>query len=431
MQTPGSALIGACLHRLALGAPALAALLFLAHLGASRTTAAAEPPLNLVRLRTEPGESLRMVLRRGGIRLADANGAAFALGGVLDPDHPPVGLLLSARVERTEEGAELRLVSLEVARQGEVAVRLTRAADESWRLAQEASLGGGDEILQEAPVVVQGPMEAVLYGDPAVADDGPLILQAARLFARKLDLTRDIALGDRVRLVLTRKLGGDGRVLGDGSLLFAEIDTREGAVRIYRHRRIADGASEYMDDSGVALDHALLRTPLDRPRVTSGFGMRLHPLLGYTRLHRGIDLGAPEGSAVIAAGDGMVEEVRWAGDAGRRVKLRHSPGLETVYAHLSAWAPGLSSGRAVRQGQVIGYVGATGLTTGPHLHYEVLVSGQPVDPRGQLAAETRPLVGAERSAFEAEKLAMTQVLRANSVGAPAIRLGQNGSLSAP
>ena len=146
-----------------------------------------------------------------------------------------------------------------------------------------------------------------------------------------------------------------------------------------------------------------MRTPVDSPRITSDFGMRLHPLLGYTRMHQGLDFGAPAGSAVVAAGDGVVEELRWAGGYGRWIKLRHAGAIETGYGHLSAWAPGLRAGSVIRQGQVIGYVGSSGLSTGPHLHYEVIEGGRPVDPKTVQPTGSSALTGADRAAFEIEK----------------------------
>jgi murein DD-endopeptidase MepM/ murein hydrolase activator NlpD len=344
-------------------------------------------------------------LRQAGVRVEDANAAAFALAAAFDVERPPVGLELRLRTERPDGQDALRLIGLEVEQQGREVLQLTRAADESWRLNRQSELdkpAAGGPVREQATLLA-GPMEQVLYGDPAVADDAPLILQASRLFARKLDLTRDLALGDEVRIMLTRRIGADGRVVGAGSLLFAEILPRSGAVRIYRHQKAPGSGFEYVDEDGLALDRALLRTPLDRPRVTSGFGMRMHPLLGFSRMHEGIDLGASVGTAVLAAGDGVVEAADWAGGYGRRIKLRHPDGFETVYAHLSAWGPGVVRGARVQQGGVIGYVGATGLVTGPHLHYEVWAAGRPVDPRGQAQTGGRLLEGPERVAFDVEK----------------------------
>jgi murein DD-endopeptidase MepM/ murein hydrolase activator NlpD len=357
--------------------------------------------------------SIRSTLRRGGIDLADANAAAFALSDLIDVDHPSPDLTLDARVEPSGAGDGARIIDLVLRRADGAIATLTRAADGSIRLTRGtdavAAAQTGVEA-HEAPAVLSGPIEDVLYGDPATTSDARDILQAARLFARKLDMTADVALGDRVRLVFNRKISGDGRIIGSGDLLFAEIDTRAGPTRFYRHRQVRDGEAEFVDEAGAAFDHALLRTPLDRPRITSGFGPRLHPLLGYTRMHQGLDFGAPVGAVVVAAGDGVVEQLRWAGGYGRWIKLRHAASLETSYGHLSAWAPGLRPGASVRQGQPIGFVGSSGLSTGSHLHYEIEQAGRAVDPKTFQGIGATPMTPADRAVFDQEKQSVAALL---------------------
>ena len=384
--------------------------------GAGAVTAAEDPAADLT-LQADPARSVRASLRAGGLEVADANAAAFALSDMMDTEHPAPGLDFQLRAERPEAGGGLRLIALAVRQKGQLTARLTRAADGSLRLTRLADSAPAPDAPgpgHEATAVLEGPMEDVLYGDPANVSDAGIILEAARLFARKLDLTRDLALGDPVRLVFTREVGEDGRVIGAGHLLYAEIDTHDGPTRLYRLRAGRGGEGGFVDEQGVELDHALLRTPLDRPRITSDFGLRLHPLLGYTRMHQGVDFGAPVGSAVVAAGDGVVEELRWAGGYGRWIKLCHGAGLETGYGHLSAWAPGLKAGSPVRQGQLIGYVGSSGLSTGPHLHYEVYEAGRPVDPKTVQPTGGAMLAGAERVAFENEKQTIAQLLPRNN-----------------
>src|SRR5690606_13914592 len=137
----------------------------------------------------------------------------------------------------------------------------------------------------------------------------------------------------------------------------------------------------YFDRDGRSIENALLKTPVDGARVASVFGMRHHPILGYSRMHRGIDFAAPRGTPVFAAGDGVVARLGTNGGYGRYVRIDHGGGEATAYAHLGAYADGLAVGERVRQGQVVGYVGASGLATGPHLHYEVLIDDAQVDPR--------------------------------------------------
>ncbi|MCI3178656.1 hypothetical protein C5708_00145 [Caulobacter sp. CCUG 60055] len=249
--------------------------------------------------------------------------------------------------------------------------------------------------------VASGPMETVLYGGSGAAS--PIVATALKLFAHRLDLTRDLALGDRVRLAWRKS--ADGAPVLD----YAEVEGARGAARFYRVEETGDEADAFADETGASVRRLLLRTPILHPRLTSAFGMRFHPLLGYTRMHRGVDFGAPVGAAVLAAGDGVVAAAGWAGGYGRRVRLRHAGGYETVYAHLSAWAPGLTVGAHVRQGQVIGWTGESGLASGPHLHFEVLKNGEAVDPAG--AAPPAPAPSPARlAAFETRRRAIEAVL---------------------
>jgi murein DD-endopeptidase MepM/ murein hydrolase activator NlpD len=257
--------------------------------------------------------------------------------------------------------------------------------------------------------LVEGPMEQVLYG-PAPDAAGPTA-QALGLFGHVLDLARDLALGDRVRLLLRRPSGGGPEVLD-----YAEVDIARGPVRLWRTggedaKAGEEAADAFVDDRGAGLRRLLLRTPLAHPRLTSGFGLRFHPLLGYTRMHQGVDFGAPVGTPVLAAGDGVVESAGWTGGYGRMIRLRHAGGYATGYAHLSAWSPGLGPGAAVRQGQVIGWTGNSGLSTGPHLHFEVRFDGRPIDPA--TAAPDAPPPSPERlAAFTERRQALRQRLAA-------------------
>jgi murein DD-endopeptidase MepM/ murein hydrolase activator NlpD len=172
-------------------------------------------------------------------------------------------------------------------------------------------------------------------------------------------------------------------------------------TQFYRFQPRGGREAQYFDALGKDIKGFLLRTPVDGAHITSGFGMRMHPLLGYTRMHQGIDFGVPTGTPVFAAGDGVVEEARWAGGYGRWMKLRHSGGWETAYGHLSSWA--VRPGAHVHQGQVIAYSGSTGESTGPHLHYEVIKGGTKINPKGANAPGGTVLEGRELAAFRVEK----------------------------
>ncbi|HVO21456.1 MAG TPA: M23 family metallopeptidase, partial [Anaeromyxobacter sp.] len=178
--------------------------------------------------------------------------------------------------------------------------------------------------------------------------------------------------------VVVQKVFADGKLLRYGDVLAAEYaGAATGTKRLFRYTD-PDGQTSYFDESGQSARRGFLKSPLKLARITSGYGNRVHPLLGYEKAHQGVDYGAPEGTPVWAVGDGVVEQSGWNGGCGKSVTLRHRNGLETLYCHLSAVA--VSAGKPVAQKQVIGYVGSTGLATGPHLHYAVRKAGSFVNP---------------------------------------------------
>jgi len=346
------------------------------------------------------GESLPAALERAGVHAPDARAAAAALEGDFDPVNPHPGLALTVDLAPAD-GA---LVDLSLQPRPETRLTLWRGAGGRLQLRREVTQTF--RAWRSVQGVVDGSLYLSLVGAGVGPDDAGRI---AGQFGARLDLTRDVESGDRFRLLFEQTIGG-GRRLGPAFPLYAELRTRRGETRLYRASD--DARSGFFDGVSGRSDVLLLRTPVDAVRISSPFGLRLHPILGYTRMHEGVDFAAPVGAPVLAAGDGVVEDARWAGGYGRWLRIRHRLGLETAYAHLSAWAPGVRPGAAVRQGQVIGFVGASGLATGPHLHYEVREAGRPVDP--QSVAGLAWLEGAAdagaRSAVRARKAAIDAVV---------------------
>ena len=284
-----------------------------------------------------------------------------------------------------------------------------------------------DETVRHDQAVAQGRLSGSAY-DSMLAAGAPAAMAAelVRLLAHRLDLARDIKDGDSFRVVYDRQVTDAGRVLETGRLLYAEIGGHGRFQRFYRYQPDGADRPDFFDADGRSIHGFLLRTPLDGARMTSGFGLRLHPLLGYTRMHEGVDFGAAPGSKVLAAGDGVVEEARWDGGYGRWLKIRHDADWETGYAHLSGWA--VKVGDHVRQGQVVGFVGASGLATGPHLHFEVMKDGEKVNPNGAKAPQGIELFGRDLAAFTAERGHIDDLL-ADAASRPA-RLAEGGAQTA-
>jgi murein DD-endopeptidase MepM/ murein hydrolase activator NlpD len=218
--------------------------------------------------------------------------------------------------------------------------------------------------------------------------------------------------GDHFELVFERFYDDEGRTVRTGDLLFVSLETRRGQRNFYAFAGPDDDKVDWYDADGKSARRFLMKTPVNGARLTSGFGMRMHPILGYSKMHRGTDFAAPIGTPIMSAGEGVVARAGPFGTYGNYVRIRHSDGYETAYAHMSRFALGLRPGQRVRQGQVIGYVGTTGRSTGPHLHYEVLYRNQQINPESLRVAQGRNLSGRDLVLFEAERTRIDAIRQA-------------------
>jgi murein DD-endopeptidase MepM/ murein hydrolase activator NlpD len=334
----------------------------------------AETTGNWVSVRPESGESLARALTRIGVAPEEARRAASAA-------RPSSGGDLRVELSWPDSGGAAKIVALQSEQKP---FSLHPGA------ASPAKTAGRLKIMA-------GAVDGSLFLSMAEAGASPDVAAAASgVLGHRLDLVRDLESGDRFRLGLE----GEAK-----TLRYVEVTGRAGTTRLFGLPDASSGRTVWVDEDGQPIDAGFLRTPVDSVRITSGFGLRLHPILGYTRMHQGVDFGAPEGSAVYAAADGRVEEARWKGGYGRWIEIAHGAGWETGYAHLSAYASGVRPGAAVRQGEIIGYVGQSGLATGPHLHFEVIRDGAHIDPakaEPQFAARTRDVDQAAFAALESE-----------------------------
>lgn len=226
-----------------------------------------------------------------------------------------------------------------------------------------------------------------------------IIDDLVRIFANDVDLQRAVASGDSFDALYDEGDPAEHRE----ELLYASITAHNETFRYYRFQTPDDSAVDFYDPNGKSSRKFLMRIPVIGARITSPFGMRYHPILGYTRMHTGTDFAASIGTPVFSTGNGTILSVGWDSGYGRRVEIKHANGYETTYNHLSSFARGLKAGERVRQGQVIGYIGQTGLATGPHLHYEVLVNGHFVDPMRVKLARTREIRGPMLVDFNRER----------------------------
>ena len=356
-----------------------------------------------VPVRVLPGETLAAAVERAGVAPDEARRVVEALAEGMDTVNIKAGMAFEAAISRPSEGERARLVSLSLQASPAKALTLSRTFDGALSLKQL------DEKIRDDTVAADGRIEGSLYESAEKLGATPTITaQVVKLFAHKLDFQRDIQPGDDFKLVFDRKVTDSGKTVEVGDLRYAELH----GVKFYRFER-PHGDAEYFDQFGKNIKGFLLRTPLDGARViTSTFGMRKHPILGYTRAHQGIDFGAGTGTPILAAGDGVVAEAGRKGGYGNWLKIRHDATWDTGYGHISRYAPGIRPGVHVRQGQVVAYVGATGLATGPHLHYEIFQRGQRVNPLSAKVPQGTVLAGRDLKRFKAEKAHIDGLLAA-------------------
>ncbi|THD56399.1 M23 family metallopeptidase [Phenylobacterium sp.] len=389
------------------------------------THAAIQPGLaapQSVPVKLQRGETLEAAVRRAGVGPAEAQLVVAMLSKAMDTVHLKAGLAIDAAIAQPRAAGagrgEARLIGLSLRTGPASAITISRSFDGALRLREL------DEKLRDETTVADGAIEGSLYESAERIGATPQITtEVAKLFSHRLDFQRDIQPGDAFRLIFDRKVTEAGRTVEAGDLQYAELH----GVKFYRFARGND--VEYFDEFGKNIKGFLLHTPIDGAHITSLFGMRKHPILGYTRAHQGIDFGAGWGTPILAAGDGVVAQAGPWGGYGNWLRIRHSEGWDTGYGHISRYATGIHPGVHVHQGQVVAYVGATGLATGPHLHYEIWKDGQRVNPIGAKVPQGTVLAGAELASFRTQKAQIDALLATGAPRALAVADSGRGSAS--
>ena len=230
-----------------------------------------------------------------------------------------------------------------------------------------------------------------------------IIIEFARIFGFEVDFQRDIRKGDWFEILYERFEDDNNVVQDTGKIIYASMFVNGAEINLYNFK---DGSGDigFYDLKGKSIVKSLMKTPINGARLSSSYGMRKHPILGYNKMHRGTDFAAPSGTPIMASGAGKVIRARWCGGGGNCVKIKHNSTYQTVYAHMKSFARGIKEGRRVKQGQIIGYVGSTGMSTGPHLHYEVIVNGKKVNSQKLKLPSGKILKGKTREEFELARI---------------------------
>jgi murein DD-endopeptidase MepM/ murein hydrolase activator NlpD len=343
------------------------------------------------------GDTLLDLLLSAGIARAEAHEAVSALRSVFNPRDLKPGLEITLTLGSPNTGEQPSLLGASFAANAERDIALSRDSDGRFTALRR------NKDLQRELIRTRGTVRSSLFEAASSAGlPGAIMVEMIRALSYDIDFQRDVQPGDAFDVVFERFRDDEGRFAKDGDIIYGALILSGVKRQIYRYMH-GDGTTGYYNEKGESVRKALLRTPIDGARLTSGFGERMHPILGYSATHKGADFGAPQGTPVQAAGDGTVELVGWQGAYGQYIRIRHNAEFATAYAHLSRFAGGLRQGDRVRQGQVIGYVGTTGRSTGPHLHYEVIRRGTQINPIAVQLPTVRKLEGEELIQFRTVK----------------------------
>ena len=257
--------------------------------------------------------------------------------------------------------------------------------------------------LNKIEVVVKNVIKNNLYSSAVESGVEPnIIVEFARIFGFEVDFQRDIRQGDWFEILYEKFEDDNNKVRDTGKIIYASMYVNGEEINLYNFR--FNNVEDFYDIKGKSITKSLMKTPINGARLSSSFGMRKHPILGYNKMHRGTDFAAPSGTPIMASGSGTVTRARWCGGGGNCVKIKHNSTYDTIYAHMKSFAKGIKEGKKVKQSQVIGYVGSTGLSTGPHLHYEVLVNGKKVNSQRLKLPSGKTLSGEEREKFELDRI---------------------------
>jgi murein DD-endopeptidase MepM/ murein hydrolase activator NlpD len=358
------------------------------------------------------GESLALVLARADIPWSEINQAVDAVSNVFNPRRMRPGQAIEVFYEPRDEAPHLTGLAFRADPGSAVTVSLSadgvfhaREIQTPWQV-------------ETAHVVAK--ISGSLYQsaiDAGATDQ--LVGDISNVFSYDIDFQRDVFPGDTFELVFDRYFDEEGRTIKANDLRFISLNTRRGPRSYYFFKAPGEATGSWYDETGKSARKFLMKTPIDGARLSSTFGMRMHPILGYSRMHKGVDFAARPGTPIRAAGDGVIVRASWLGTYGNYVRIKHGNSYDTAYAHMSGFASGVRPGAHVAQGQIIGYVGTTGNSTGPHLHYEVLHFDDQVNPMKLTFATGRNLDGKTLAAFKSER-GRIDALRFGQANAPLV-----------
>jgi murein DD-endopeptidase MepM/ murein hydrolase activator NlpD len=355
-------------------------------------------PLSLD-LKVQNGDTLISLLSDAGVSYIEAQQVVESIRPVYDPKTLGVGKNIALTLHKEPDASGNPIISsLSIPLSATSSVELKSNRDGNAERPYDVKKI--DIPVEQKLVHAGGAIDSSLY-DTGVKSGIPagLLGEIITAYSYDVDFQRDIKQGDQIDVLFERLQTKDGENVGHGNVLYAELSIGDKPLKIYRFVD-KQGNADYYNEKGESLRKELLKTPINGAKITSRFGMRTHPILGYSKMHRGVDFGAPTGTPIYAAGNGTVDFVGQKGGYGNYVRIKHNNTYSTAYAHISRFASGIAPGKKVKQGQIIAYVGSTGASTGPHLHYEVLAGNEQVNPSSMKFKTGTTLKGPELVAFK-------------------------------
>lgn len=374
------------------------------------------------------GETLAGLLMRAGASNDETNAALASIDDVYNPRRLRPGQPVSLFFDR--RSGDARLTGVAFRSEPGASVTANRTTTGGFA-AREVLMPVTFEIAR-----IAAPVETSLYASALqLGATDREVAALADAFAYDVDFQRDVRPGDDFEIIFERYYDDEGNTVRTGNMLFVSLESGRGSRAFYSFIAPGDSQPDWYDADGKSARRFLMKTPINGARLSSGYGMRRHPILGYSRMHRGTDFAAPTGTPILAAGDGVIVRAGPFSSFGNYIRIRHANGYETSYAHMSRFGRGMRAGARVRQGQVIGYVGTTGRSTGPHLHYEVMLRGRQMNPMTLRVANGRNLEGRALELFmiERERIDSIRNVRAreNASVQQTAAPSQAGAASAP
>jgi murein DD-endopeptidase MepM/ murein hydrolase activator NlpD len=364
---------------------------------APQSTPQSTPQPAVETITVQSGDSLMSLLQHAGITPNAAQSAIDALAGKWDPRALKVG----QEIALLRDGGGVKQLHLTPDLQRELV--LTRGTDGNYMASVTRR-----EILA-VPLRIAGKIDTSLFESAAKTGMPQAVLNdAIHAFSYDVDFQREVQPGDSFEVLFDQLVDENtGKIVGTGDIAYASLTLSGKLEALYRYVS-PSGDIGFYDADGTNVKKALLRTPVDGARISSSFGMRHHPILGFSRMHQGVDFAVPAGTPIMASGDGTIVSAGWSGGYGNMVEMRHNGTYSTRYGHMSRIAKGIKPGAHVRQGDVIGYVGMTGLATGPHLHYEIRVDNKAINPLGVRFAAMQKLEGRDLASFRTQEAAIAK-----------------------